>query len=277
MATIQTLAYVMKITMNNDEVIGFNSLDFPITIDGVEYKPSNNIDATAVTKTLGLDIDNTQVAVLMNQTELIERYIRVGLLEDAPVEVRLVNFITPPNTLDDAINILSGFIGEVTITNGLMTLEVTSRTQLVNRSISNLATPICPYVFGDSKCGLDLVALGLQHDNVTIDSVVSEVDITYSGLANPIDHARYIDGYITIETGENKNIVLRITAAAGDTLAYDGLLVAPLQPGVDTISFRAACNKTREACESYNNIRRFGGFFVGDFWMQGYSGLLFVD
>jgi uncharacterized phage protein (TIGR02218 family) len=277
MTSFQTLAYAVEIQLINDEILGLTNIDFGFNVNGVLYEPLNAVDPVASKKALGLEIDNTTVSVLLNETNIRERDIRAGLYNRAPIHIALVDVFDLPSTLFGGTMILRGFIGQIDVTNGRLTFEVVSFTESLNRSLSNLASPICPYVFGGQQCAVDLDAGGLIKRNVDIVTAAGTL-IEVDGSVGFLDPALYDGkGILTVDTGRNKNLQFRILQVSGTTLNLEGTLADDLIPGTDTVTFRAGCNKTREDCTTYNNIRRFGGFFVGGRWMRGYAGLLFQD
>jgi len=278
MTRLRTLAYFVQINLINGDFIGFSDFNQDLTFNGVTYYATNTTEATASSQNLGLNIDNIRIKLLIDTPDSIlgrgitERHLRSGILDDSPVRVFLADYTNP--TVGQ-ITILNGFIGESNVSNGYLDIEVNSTTQKLSRGLSRVTSPVCPFEFGGAECALNLPASGLEFANVPVLLVTELPDRTNILLNHPGFTAFFQFGFIEVETGSNRGMRATILDVVNNAIAINDPLLVPLTTS-DTVTIRASCAKTRNACTGYNNILRFGGFFVGGNWNPGIDGITFA-
>ena len=282
--TALTLCYCVRIQLLNGNTIGFTDLDDDLEINGVRYLAGASIEPTATAQNRGFEIDNARIQLLRDNPLLTPEMIVSGVANESRISLLLANYVNQ----SQAYTLLNGFIGEVDMTEGMIDIEINSVTQRLNKPVTRLTSPICPFEFGGARCGLDLDALGYRASSVPIagfrnvNSSGSRDELFFTlnmaGITfNISDELRR--GFIEVETGANRGLRFDIEdyTVDGDELvitAFGHVSEAITQS--DTVTITRGCSKTREACESYSNIPRFGGFFVGGLWVRGDAGLALV-
>ena len=278
MTDFRTLAYAVKITLINGEVLGLTNIDFEFTVGTDTYNPINAIQPIASAKSLGLDIDNAEITVLVDGNIVTERDIRAGLYYQAEIQIALVDYLSPPTSLDTGIQIIRGHAGEVKTDNGTLNLEIVAFTEALNKAVSNTTSATCPYVFGGAQCGLDLLALNLEYQNQAITAVGDNtISVNGAGLTNLNPTNFDGKGILILQNGRNQNLQLDIVSiTTAGLITYRGDTAEDIEVG-DEVTIRAGCNKTYDECTTYDNRNRFGGFLVGGRWLRGLAGIVFTQ
>lgn len=261
--TVLLNAYFLKITTKTGQHYGLTSLDVDTTIDGDIYFAAAAIDSDASSRKLGAEIDNVSISVLINNTQITPAVFLSGQLEDATATLSMLNFLTATSIFDGTV-ILTGRVGEITQTDTLLTFELLSTTERLNKGLTYSASPTCSFEFGGANCGLDLVGNDWQRTK-TIAQVTPQDSrfLLEFNDTNPLLFPQFIDGLLTFTSGANSGLVLRILDATSlnEAAIPNTVLVTP-QIG-DTVIIKASCARTKQACIDYNNFERFGGFLVG--------------
>ncbi|MGL5076810.1 MAG: baseplate hub protein [Waterburya sp.] len=262
--TVLLNAYFLKITTKTGQHYGLTSLDVDTVIGGDLYYAAAAIDSDASSRKLGAEIDNVSISVLVNNTQIPPVIFLSGQLEDATATLSMLNFLTATSIFDGTV-ILTGRVGEITQTDTLLTFELLSTTERLNKGLTYSASPTCSFEFGGANCGLDLVANNWKR-NMTITAIVPDVGdawlITLAG-ASGLFFPEFMDGLVTFTSRENNGLVLRIIATNNTSqIRIPNTLITPILIG-DTVTVTANCQRTKQACIDYNNFERFGGFLVG--------------
>ena len=282
--TTLTLCYCVHIELLNGDTIGFTDLDDDVVINGITYSAGASIEPTATAQNRGFEIDNAKIQLLVDNPVLTPAMIESGVANESRIKLLLANYVD----LSQSYVLLNGFIGEVDMTEGIIDIEINSVTQRLNKPVTRLTSTICPFQFGGEKCGLDLAALNYEADNVPIasfsqsstnggrDTLTFTLDM--SGITFAVS-TELNQGYIQVNTGANRGLRFDIDSYTqnGSQLVITALgRVSEDLTTSDTVYIARGCAKTRQACESYNNVHRFGGFFVGGLWVRGNAGLALV-
>lgn len=177
-----------------------------------------------------------------------------GKWDFARVEMLVVNY------LDTSIGFARrhvGFIGEVTISNGVFRAEFRSMTELLNQPVGDLYQPLCPYSLGDADCKKDLTSF-------THSGTVSAVDPSHPNSIFTVSVTQADDyftlGKVTFTSGANNGLVMEIKKQIGNRL----ILARPMPNAItatDGVTLVAGDDKRRETCrDKFANAVNFGGF-----------------
>ncbi|MGV2830577.1 DUF2163 domain-containing protein [Myxosarcina sp. GI1(2024)] len=260
-----TLTYCVLIERPDGVKLGFTSFNQDISINSVLYKANSAVDPTAVSSKADLSADNIELESLLDNEDLKPQELIAGLYDESRVTCALVDFINKPSTLNDAIVLLKGRIGQVRITDTSFTFEVRSLSELANRPINYRTSPTCPYAFGDSKCQKDLASANLLLTDIDV-TAVSELILT---LDTNLLTDNFIGGVLTFKSGNNNRIRYEIVdVPANNQVEIEGELAGAIAVD-DVVDVRAACGKTAAACKAYSNFINFGGVPVGGRWVPG--------
>ena len=236
-------------------VLGFTNHDFPIDIDGLRYQPETGASANAVSRNVDLSQDNSKLESILDSSAITEADIIGGRYDEAIITEASINYLNPPNTLEEGIVLVYGEIGEISNTKYRYTAEIVGLDSLLNRSVSVTTAPVCRATFGDASCKKDLSSL--TWTNVSITNVISSetIEISYPSGAN---EELVRDGFLVVESGDNEGFSRDIRSVNGSAIALFEPLPFALTTN-DTIKLVAGCNKTFASCEGYNNIENFQG------------------
>lgn len=262
--TVLLNAYFLKITTKTGQHYGLTNLDVDTIIGGDIYFAAAAIDSDASSRKLGAEIDNVSISVLVNNTQIPPAIFISGQLEDATATLSMLNFLTATSIFDGTV-ILTGRVGEITQSDTLLTFELLSTTERLNKGLTYSASPTCSFEFGGANCGLDLVVNGWRRNMTVISTALStnnSIDLNLSGSQVDLS-PEFIDGLVTFTSGDNSGLVLRILdSSSTGTIRIPNTLITPALAG-DTVTVKAECQRTKQACIDYNNFERFGGFLVG--------------
>lgn len=270
---MHTLCHCVKITTRDDITIGFTSHDQDLVIDGITYLADTAIDPTAFTKKLDLSTDNFEVKSFVDAEIMKAKDIRGGLYQGAKVTAAIVDFINLPATLESAIILATGQVGEISIDDSIFFFEIRSKEDKLNQSINQSIGPICRWTkrLDDDRCGLDKIFFAVSG---TVASIISPKQFTLSAsISNPQwFNQSSAGGYVQVTSGDNQYFRLDIDFVSGSTV---GLKNTPPYPFVvgDAVQIVPACNGTWARCTEFANTDNFGGWFTGGNWMPTSSDL----
>ena len=265
--SIRFECYCLKLETKNGKVFGFVSLDIPVTIEGLEYSPIGGVDSTASNQTSGLEIDNIQLELLIDDNNPITpRYIRSQALSGAKATLAIVDFTLLPATLTDGHVVFTGDVAETKLTNTTITLEILAATQTLNKDININVAATCRFELGDNRCQYDLIAGGRQVDTTILAiEVIEGLGYNFTVGAGVSFDEHWINGKATFLDGDNVGLPLQIVSVDGANPIFRIEQELPENPVIgDSVRLQAGCRKDIETCEViYNNRLRFGGGIVG--------------
>ena len=257
-----TLAVCMKVTRSDAVVVGFTSLNAPLTVSGVLYKPG--FDPSAIVQSSGLAVDNLELTVLPDAPGglAVDRYDLIsGLWDNAAFQIFEVNWKSPT----DGINVLKrGTMGQAQETRGSYTIELRGLKQALQQPVGAVTSKTCRYRLGDAGCTLNLATFTFAH---TVTSVTSRHVFTCTAAAEASDY--FGDGQVTCLTGLNAGYARKVKSFAAGvfTLAQEFPFTVAIG---DTFSCAAGCRKRHgittanptgiSDCKTkFNNVLNFGG------------------
>ena len=273
---VATLAICWTITKGDGEVIRSTEHDRPIEITqgrlaGI-YHSVSNITGSDARSTGDMSVDNMEVdGALADQWEIPDitaAEIEAGLLDNAPVEVFIVNYEDP-----DAGQATRrcGVLGiPARDSDGRYKVEVRGLAQRLSQNIGFTYGERCNVVtFGDARCQYNVVAATRAGEILYATSRRSFTISITSGAPPPVPY--YFDGAtLSITSGENTGFrreVQRATYASGvlSVRTYEEF-PSDISPG-DLVALPPACNRTLAMCrdvfENVNNFRGYGVYIPG--------------
>jgi uncharacterized phage protein (TIGR02218 family) len=244
---VTTMAVCWRIETTGGEVFGFTTCSHDIEIGGLLYKASGGMQPTAVQSSIGLSVDNGEVAGFLNASVLPALRIRAGVFDNAKV----YEFIVDYETLDGGqLRMLWGTIGEITRKGVSFSAEIRGSTQLLAAQIVQLTQATCRNEFGDAKCK---AVPGTN--SAAVSSVPSSNQLVASALVGARADGFFNGGYLTWTSGQNDGLrfdVVGFTSSSG-TIKLAQKFVLPVANG-DTFTIREGCLKTVPACKAKSNI-----------------------
>lgn len=253
---VQKVCLCWKITRTDGTIQGFTDHDENVTVDSVVYSPTDGVETTSITQSLGLSVDNLNVNGALSTTSLNEADLEAGYYDDAAVELYLVGWSDPDN---ENLLLAKGSIGEVERFETAFSAEFRSLAHRLNQPIGSKFIRNCPHVLGDSKCQVDL------YDTTGIYALENAALTTSSGRifevvgADGFDDGWFTRGNMIIQSGDEVGRNYRIKRHEGTAIE---LWETP-KIGIttsDTVSLTAGCDKLFPTCISkFLNGDNFGG------------------
>ena len=270
---MQTLCYCVKITTRDDISLGFTSHDQNLVINALTYQANTALDPTAFTKRLDLSPDNFEVKSFIDSEVISVKDIRGGLYQGATVTAAIVDFIDLPATIDDAIILAKGQVGEISLDDATFFFEIRSKEDKLNQAVNQSISPLCRWTkrLDDDRCGLDKTFFAVTG---TITAVTSQFQFTISAS---FDEPQWFNqssagGYVQVISGANQYFRLDIDFVSGNTIGLKNTPPYDFEVG-DEVMAIPACDGTWTRCAEFANTDNIGGFFTGGNWMPTSSDL----
>ncbi len=256
----QTWTRCTKITRTDGVELGFTELDRDISIGGLIYKANSATEPKAIKTSVDLGADKLEVQSILDSDNVTESDIIGGKYREAKVISARIDYRNPPNSLSEGTVLLSGVIGEITTTDTTYTMEVRTLIATLNQGVSVKASPQCRWAFGSPECfhsGSNTTDFAPLTVNSSVSNSVSrrqfEVD------QPPGFSAKH--GFVEFTSGQNKGLIITIKNHDAGSPTIELLRSLPFNIGNDdSVTIKAGCAKTAEACKAYGNFINFGGF-----------------
>ena len=251
---------LVKLTRTDGVVFGFTNADTPITYGGVTYDPSDGMAATAVSTAIGSGVDNMESAGFLSSSRITETDIIAGLYDLAKVEVRLYDRTSATATAP----IVSGFLGEITVSDGTFKTEFRSLSARLNMIVGDVTSQNCRVRnLGDCQCKFDLsgsVGGRAARSSRTVSSA-SGLTITFASESAPTDFYKY--GLVKFTTGANAGITREVKThtLSGGSAVIEVRTAFPFPiNGGDVATLTVGCDRTIATCRSkFANAVNFHG------------------
>jgi uncharacterized phage protein (TIGR02218 family)/uncharacterized protein (TIGR02217 family) len=265
---VLTYSRCIRIIRKDGMILGFTTHDKNINIGGVIYRAREAVNPTNIEQKWDLSTNNAEIESILSSGTIKDGDIIAGKYDDAKVEIFLLNFTDLPVQIEDSINIHRGLVGEVSTDGFGYTFEVLSKAStLLNRKASKKVSPVCPYRFGDSDCGVNLAPYTYSVN------VVEVVDGSTFKIDGTIPDGNLNYGKANFTSGLNSNLDSFILSYTANQIKLFTGMPYIIQVG-DTLIVVQGCAKTPTDCKGYNNYLRFGGFPTGGNFMPGNDFLL---
>lgn len=248
---VTTLAMCWKLTRRDGAVMGFTDHDRDIVFDGLTYQASSGFTPSAVANTSELSVDNMDVEGVISNDTITEEDIQAGLYDYAQIEVFVVNY---EDTGQGALNVRTGWLGEVTYDRSHFTAEVRGLMQNLSQKIGELYSASCRAKLGDARCGVELAGYTVTG---SVTEVVNNQICADDALVQ--ENGWFNGGVMTFTSGDNEGLAMEVK----EYRAGQVTLVLPMPYTVtvgDGYSMVAGCDKRFETCSArFNNAVNFRG------------------
>jgi len=240
-----TLCYCYRIERLDGVVMGFTDHDQALTIDGIIYEPTGGFDRSSAESRVGAAIDSIDLQGAISSDRITIEDVRDGRYDDAKVFLLDVDWKLSVITRTRATYIVAQL--EVKTDNAItVTIETETETlwNIINQST---VTGNCPYVLGDTDCGVVVAATSAQ--------VIATDGRTYieTSAGDPATGTTWRGGSVSIggrswEIARHEGVRLVVYGALA------GVSVGAF------VSLLPGCEKTLENCNVFSNVNRFGGY-----------------
>lgn len=249
---VTTLATCWKLTRRDNVVLGFTSHDRDIIFDGITYLAATGFVPTSVASSSELSVDNMDIEGMVDGEIILESEILAGIYDFAEIEIFMVNY---SDLTQGALNLRTGWIGEVKYGKGRFVAEVRGLMQSLTQIIGELYSPSCRAKLGDSRCGLDIEDFTVTGNITSLSS-----NQLFKDSSRTEDSGYFTMGKITFASGNNNGLSMEVKDFSGNGIIT---LVFPMPYAVqvgDTYSMQAGCDKNFNTCiAQFDNAVNFRG------------------
>ncbi len=257
-AGVTTLCWCWKLTDNAGRVLGFTDHDERLTFDGVTYEAASGFSASQMEASLGLAVDNLDVAGALSSAALNEDDLLAGLFDNAAVEIIRVNWANPAQR----VLMRSGNLGEVSRSRTAFSAEVRGVAHKLNQPAGRLFQYGCDADVGDERCGVDLTSPAFSVQGV-VGAVEDRRRFSVFGLG-AFAEGWFARGHLTWQTGANASFAMEVKVhrVSADEVVLE--LWRPMTRDVaegDRFTITAGCDKQFSTCQAkFANPHNFRGF-----------------
>jgi uncharacterized phage protein (TIGR02218 family) len=234
-------------------------------IDGVTYRATEGLTATATHTTKDLSVDTMDVTVFLEVST--ETEVATGLWDGCVVTVFEANWDTLPTALDTKVNILrAGDIGKITRQQHTLRAEIRSLLQRLTNRIGRQYIPTCPWrharwngttYVSSVECGLDMTA---RIGTGTVTALGDDPTTQFYDTALTSDPDYYNEGLLTFTSGNNVQVTREVRIWTVTHL-FEMRRPFPFAVQVgDAYKAVIGDDKTEARCITLGQILNFGGF-----------------
>lgn len=259
------------VTRQDGVAFGFTDHDRDLAFDGMIFRASTGMDASALQSATGLSVDNAQAVGALSDAGVTEEDVRAGRYDRAEIRHWLVDWERP----ELRVLLFRGSFGEIRRADGAFEVELRGLAEALNAPVGRSILRTCDRTLGDAKCRFDVGRAGFSGEG-TVAAGSGGATLLASGLDG------FADGWFTRGTvtwlaggnaGESGAVKADVKGLAGARRI--ALWQAPGRPVVAGDRFRivAGCDKRAETCrKKFGNLLNFRGFplIPGDDWVAAY-------
>ncbi len=248
---VTTLAYCWKLTYADATVFGFTSHDQDILFESVNYKSKTGFTLDQYKSELLDKSDQIEIFGIVDSTDIGDDDIRSGRLDNAALEVFIVNYESPAN---GRVLIKKGKIAQISRSQGSYQIAITGIADNLDRNITEIYSPLCKARFGDNRCGVNISSL-------TLTGGVTEIvnDKIFKDSSRTEAKGYFDKGVIKFTSGNNSGFSSEVRRSETEKITLSIPLPSPILVG-DDYQISAGCDKKFTTCISkYNNALNFRG------------------
>lgn len=259
---VTTHCFAWKLTREDTTVMGFTDHDKDITFDSVTYEAATGLNATSVSQSTDLNVDDLDSIGALDSGKITESDIAKGLYDNAEVILYRVDW---QDTSNRGI-LFQGLLGNVTRGKIEFKGEVRSLASVLNQPQGQLFQKTCNVDLFSAECGVNVGDDPDFEKSGTVDTVISRrlfTDVTAGIIA--LNGGWFTNGKVTWTSGSNNGIAVEVkTHTLPDSsqvwIELWDVMPNDIQIG-DTYDIQVGCNKTIEICKSkFDNVINFRGF-----------------
>jgi uncharacterized phage protein (TIGR02218 family) len=255
---VTTLCRCWKLTTGDGASLGFTDHDRDLSFEGVNYRATTGFSASDMQSSLGLNVDNLDVAGALSSLALTEEDLLAGRYDNADVEIWAVDWTDP----DQRLLLKSGNLGEVKRGDVGFSAEIRGLAQRLNVTKGRNFQYGCDAILGDARCGVNLADPAFAATGAVVSSEAAW-RLRVSGL-EAFQNGWFRNGLITWSSGANAGRHSEVKAhridAAGVVIELQQVLPVAVVAG-DGFAVVAGCDKQFSTCrDKFANSVNFRGF-----------------
>ena len=264
---VTSLATCWRIARRDGVVLGFTTHDRALVIDNVTYRAASGFSPSAIAASNALSVDNLDVAGALSSSAITEADLRDGWFDFAKIEIFQVNWA---ELTQGKLNLVSGRLGEVSITDHRFTAEIRGLAQSLQQPVGEVYSPECRADLGDERCKVNLASFTLTGSVTATASNRAFTDSARSEANGWFDY-----GLLTWHTGANAGLSVEVKSFADGVFTLFDAMPGAIAVG-DRYSVHAGCDKRVATCKAkFANVLNFRGepFVPGPDSMLDYPGI----
>lgn len=254
---LTTTCRCWAITRSDGQTFGFTDHDMELSFDGLTFKASTGLTATAIEQATGLSIDNSEAMGALSDASVREEDIEAGRFDGAEVQAWLVNWADPAQRMLQ----FRGSIGELRRAGGAFHAELRGLTDLLNRPLGRTYQKPCTAVLGDGNCRFTLDTPGYRAEAEIVG--LEGAAVRLKG-ADGADEGWFERGRLDVLDGTARGLWASIKLDQRADGGRDVTLWSAIGGGLavgDRVQLTAGCDKRMTTCRlKFNNILNFQGF-----------------
>lgn len=264
------LARCWEVVRGDGVRLGFTDHDLDLAFDGLTFEAASGLDAGALERSTGLNVDNAQAVGALRSDRVSESDILMGRYDGAVVRQWLVDWAEP----EARIQLFEGTLGEVRASGGAFEAELRGLAEALNQPLGRAYLKTCDRDLGDAKCGVDLSDPTYSLTG-TVEETADRLKVVFTA-AGTYGDGWFTGGALTWQSGANAGLGALVRA---DVIAEERRELtlwiearAGIAPG-DTFRLVAGCDKYVTTCrDKFANVLNFRGFphMPGEDWVTSY-------
>ncbi len=253
-----TMCWCWRLTRRDGVVLGFTDHDRGLNFDGTEFEATTGFTASELKDTIGLNVDDLDVAGAITSERLEEGDLLSGIYDDAKVEIFRVNWQDPAQR----VLMRAGSLGEVRRADQAFTAEVRGLAHYLQQPQGRMFQYACDAQLGDRRCQVRLATPRFQGRG-TVGEIIDGHRFVVAGLG--AFAPRWFDrGLLRFQSGANRDVSFEVRAhdpvAGGHAIHLWQAPVAAVALG-DGVTVTAGCDKMLATCRTkFANVVNFRGF-----------------
>jgi uncharacterized phage protein (TIGR02218 family) len=255
-----SIVYFLLITRTDGQVYGFTSHSQDITISSQLYKANPGLSVSNVVTTASFDVDNLELTTIDDGTTFLRSDVLQGIWENAKFLISKGNWASISDGLE---YVLAGTIGQGTLTNTSVVLELRGLQQYLQQPVGDTSSKTCrarfadfPTVNNNNRCRLVAATYTFT---AAVTSVTSNQQFTATALTQAADY--FGEGIVTWTSGPNAGVRQKVrTHATGGVITLSLPMLLTVSIG-NTFSIIAGCrHRLTEDCKiKFANVVNFQG------------------
>jgi uncharacterized phage protein (TIGR02218 family) len=255
--------YCWRLDLKNGTTLGFTDHDRDLVFDSVTYKALTGMDASAISNSRNLNVDDMDVIGRLDDTSIKDSDIAAGVYDGAMVTIYKVDW----RDVTNRIILMRGPLGKVSRGQIAYKAQIKSLTAYADQRLGSVYSPKCRWTLGEGICGLgvNLNTSAYRDTGLVVSAVLSRrVFQTQSPGALAREKDFYMNGKVVWTSGDNNTYEMwvrynKITSAEAHFELFEPM-PNDIQVG-DVFTAYAGCQKTIEICHAkFSNVANFGGF-----------------
>lgn len=229
-----TIAYLLRLSRPDGQVYGFTSAIDSVEIEGVLYSSAQGLDVSSLSLSSGLAVDNLEMTTLDDGSLFKQSEVFGGVWRNTRFTIARYNFTNPSDGVE---TIMVGSIGEVTISDGYVRLELRGLQAALQQTIGQVVSINCRARLGDALCRVNLAPLTFTG---SVSTVANRREFTSASLSQAEHY--FTEGRLTFTSGSCKGFSHKVKYSNGASVQLQ--LPTPTDFAIgDSFTIVAGCRK----------------------------------